>query len=76
MITSQVLYQLSYAGIISNNIHAERKIATVEGEKACSFVPAGAGPSRGVPAGAGPSRIVPAGAGPSRGVNLHLCFVK
>ena len=33
MITSQVLYQLSYAGNISINIHAERKIATASNEK-------------------------------------------
>ena len=33
MITSQVLYQLSYAGVISNNIHAERRIATASNEK-------------------------------------------
>ncbi len=33
MITSQVLYQLSYAGNISINIHAEQKIATASNEK-------------------------------------------
>ena len=37
MITSQVLYQLSYAGNISINIHAERKIATAEMEKHVLF---------------------------------------